>query len=68
MAKEKRAGEALSNLDWDSPPNNRFMAWPIEPRSRTGGTQGAHPEQRRSDSADEARSDGTHEEGDAHGR
>jgi hypothetical protein len=59
MAKEKRTGEALSNLDWDSPPNNRFKAWPIEPKSRTGGSQGARREQQRSEPQ---RSDTSHEQ------
>jgi hypothetical protein len=59
MAKEKRAGEALSNLDWDSPPNNRFKPWPIEPKSRTDGSQGAPKVQRRSDGAHEQTCDST---------
>jgi len=59
MAKEKRAGEALSNLDWDSPPNNRFKAWPIAPKTPTGGTQGARREQQR---CEQQRNDSTHEQ------
>jgi hypothetical protein len=30
MAKEKRSEEFITNLDWDSPPNNKFTPWPIE--------------------------------------
>lgn len=36
MAKEKRSEEVVTNFDWDSPPNNRFTPWPIQPNSPTG--------------------------------
>jgi hypothetical protein len=62
MAKDKRVGETISNLDWDSPPNNKFQPWPIAPKPNTGGGQGARREQQGGDSTQEQRRDCTHEQ------
>jgi hypothetical protein len=45
MAKEQRASEPLANFEWDSPPNNRFKAWPIERKSSVGERQGVGSKQ-----------------------
>jgi hypothetical protein len=57
MAKENRAEEAIANLDWDSPPNNRFKAWPIELKSPRNSDQGAHKQQSSSDDAQQKQQD-----------
>ena len=63
MDQERRAGETVSDLNWESPPNNRFKPWPIEPPARTGGTQAAYREQQRGDGARDQPRDGTYESG-----
>jgi len=40
MAKEKGNDQTISNLDWDSPPNNRFTPWPIELKCPKHGNEG----------------------------
>jgi hypothetical protein len=54
MAKEKLTEKVLANFDWDSPPNNRFKAWPIELKSPVNKNQEAHGEK-------QSGSDGTQE-------
>jgi hypothetical protein len=44
MAKDKQIEEAVYNLSWDLPPNNRFTPWPIDVRLREDRRDEVHGE------------------------
>jgi hypothetical protein len=45
MAKKKHTEGVLTDLDWDSPPNNRFTPWPIHAEAARNCGPKIHREQ-----------------------